>query len=51
MTYYLQISGTRMEFRTLGVGAMLCYYNYYYHYLCVLEGIVVVFLEIQMIFC
>jgi hypothetical protein len=32
-----------MEFRTLGVGAMLCYYNYYYHYFCVLEGIVVVF--------
>jgi hypothetical protein len=30
-----------MEFRTPGVGAMPCYY-YYYHCLCVLEGIVVV---------
>lgn len=41
MTFYLQMSGTRMEFRTPGVGAMPCYY-YYYHCLCVLEGIVVV---------
>jgi hypothetical protein len=30
-----------MEFWTPGVGAMPCYF-YYYHYLCVLEGIVVV---------